>query len=84
MEQPVITIYSTPTCSFCHLAKQYLTDAGIAYTDVDVSGDPARQQEMITKSGQLGVPVIDINGTIVVGFDKPKIDMLLGLGQKTA
>ena len=74
-----IKIYSTPTCPWCKKAKAYLDEKGIAYTSVDVSSDDVAQKEMIEKSGQRGVPVIDIDGKIVIGFDKKKIDEILGL-----
>lgn len=74
-----ITIYSTPTCPYCKMEKQYLASKGIAYTDVDVAADPTKADEMIKKSGQMGVPVTDIDGTIIVGFDKPKLNAALGL-----
>jgi glutaredoxin-like YruB-family protein len=68
-----ITVYSTPTCPFCIRAKQFLKDNNVQFKDVDVSSDQVKAQEMIERSGQMGVPVIDIDGTIVVGFDKDKI-----------
>lgn len=74
-----VTVYSTPTCPFCHKAKDYLQEKGIAFDDVNVAEDDARAEEMIEKSGQMGVPVLDINGTIIVGFDVPKIDAALHL-----
>ena len=74
-----ITIYSTPTCGYCKMAKEYLTSKHIPYTDVDVSRDPAKQQEMLTKSGQFGVPVIDVDGKIIVGYDKRKLDEYIGI-----
>ena len=74
-----ILIYSTPTCGYCHMAKEYLTSKSIPFTDVDVSKDRAQAQEMITKTGQMGVPVIDVDGKIIVGFDKRKLDQYLGL-----
>lgn len=74
-----ITIYSTPTCGYCRMAKQYLASKHIPYTEVDVSMDRAKQQEMLAKSGQFGVPVIDVDGKIIVGFDKRKLDEHLGL-----
>ena len=74
-----INIYSTPTCPFCIRAKQYLKDNNIQFTDYDVGADPAKAQEMMKKSGQMGVPVIEIDGNIVVGFDKEKIKEILGL-----
>ena len=72
-----IKIYSTPTCPWCKKAKAYLDEKGITYESVDVSSDDKAQKEMIDKSGQMGVPVIDIDGKIVIGFDKEKIDEIL-------
>ena len=74
-----ITIYSTPTCPYCQAAKQFLTEHSIAYEDVDVANDPAKAQEMVTKSGQMGVPVIDVGGEIIVGFNKPRLAELAGI-----
>ncbi len=74
-----ITIYSTPTCSWCQAAKDYLRSREIEFEDVDVSADMNRAMEMVEKSGQQGVPVIDIDGEMIVGFDKPRIDSLLDL-----
>ena len=74
-----VTVYSTPTCPFCIRAKQYLKDNNIQFTDYDVGSDQAKAQEMMKKSGQMGVPVIDIEGTMIVGFDKEKIREALGL-----
>jgi glutaredoxin-like YruB-family protein len=74
-----VKIYSTPTCPYCKMAKQFLKENNIQFEDVDVSSNQAAAQEMISKSGQMGVPVIDIDGQIVVGFDKAKIKQLLGL-----
>ena len=74
-----ITVYSTPTCPFCIRAKQYLKENNIQFTDYDVGSDSAKAQEMMKKSGQMGVPVIEIDGNIVVGFDKEKIKESLGL-----
>ena len=72
-----IKIYSTPACPYCVLAKNYLKQKGAAFEDVDVSRDNAAAQEMIDKSGQMGVPVLEINGKIIVGFDKKAIDEAL-------
>jgi len=72
-----VTVYSTPTCSWCQIAKEHLTTSGISFEDVDVSVDQQRAREMVEKSGQMGVPVIDIDGEIVVGFDRARIDSLL-------
>lgn len=74
-----VTIYSTPTCHFCHMAKDYFTSKGIVFEDFDVSSDMEKRKEMIEKSGQMGVPVITIDDKLVVGFDKPKIMELLGI-----
>lgn len=65
-----VKVYSTPTCPYCKAAKEFLTENKIKYEDIDVSKDHNAAQEMIEKSGQMGVPVIDIDGTIIVGFDK--------------
>ncbi|HIA91649.1 TPA: NrdH-redoxin [Candidatus Saccharibacteria bacterium] len=72
-----VTIYSTPTCGFCHMAKSYFQSNDIEYEEKDVSRDADLQKEMIEKSNQMGVPVIDIDGKIVVGFNRPAIDSLL-------
>lgn len=74
-----ITIYSTPTCAFCKKAKEYLASKDIPYIEIDVLADQSKVQELVEKSGQMGVPVIDIDGQIVVGFDKAKVDELLGI-----
>ena len=80
-----VIVYSTPTCPYCHMVKQFLDGKGIEYEYVDVSADPARANEMIEKSGQMGVPVTDIDGTIIVGFDKASIEAALGpVGQGPA
>ncbi len=74
-----VQVYSTPTCPYCIRAKQYLKENNIPFEDIDVSSNEAAGQEMIQKSGQMGVPVLDIEGTIVVGFDKERIKGALGL-----
>lgn len=78
-----VTIYSTQTCPYCRAEKAWLNEQGIAYTEVDVSFDRAKQEEMIDKSGQMGVPVTVISddhgsNEVVVGFDQPKLASLLG------
>ena len=73
----MVKVYSTSTCPWCKKAKAYFDEKGIAYESVDVSLNSEAQKEMIEKSGQMGVPVIDIDGQIVVGFDKERIDELL-------
>ncbi len=77
--QPRVIVFSTPTCAFCNAVKQYFRQKGIVFHDVDVSRDPVAARDMVRRSGQQGVPVIDIGGRIVVGFDRPQIDRLLGL-----
>lgn len=72
-----ITVYSTKTCPWCIRVKDYLNQMNKPFTDVDVSEDRSGAMEMIRKSGQRGVPVIDIDGTIIIGFDKAKLDTLL-------
>ena len=74
-----VTIYSTPSCHFCHLAKDYFKENNIAFTEYDVASDLEKRKEMVEKSGQMGVPVIIIGEELTVGFDKPKIAKLLGL-----
>jgi glutaredoxin 3 len=65
-----ITIYSTPTCHYCKLAKEYMTTHNIAYTEYNVASDLEKRKEMVDKSGQMGVPVIDVGGKILVGFEE--------------
>jgi len=72
-----IIVYSTPSCPYCNLAKNYLRQKGIAFQDINVANNPQKAYEMIRKSGQQGVPVIDINGKIIVGFNKEAIDRAL-------
>ena len=74
-----ITVYSTPTCPFCIRAKQFLKESKIQFEDIDVSSNSVKADEMIKKSGQMGVPVLEIDGTIIVGFDKEKIKKELGI-----
>ncbi len=75
--QPRVIVFSTPSCVYCNMAKKYFREKGIKFKDVDVSRDPAAARDMIRRSGQQGVPVIDIGGKIVVGFDRAKIDRYL-------
>lgn len=69
-----IKVYSTPSCPWCTVAKNYLSSKNVQFEDVDVSRDRNAAVEMVQKSGQRGVPVIDINGKIIVGFDQAAID----------
>jgi glutaredoxin-like YruB-family protein len=79
---PRVTVYSTPSCPWCNKLKQYLRENNIPFRDIDVSRDTNAAQEMVRRTGQQGVPQAEINGQWVVGFDKPKIDRLLGLTVK--
>ena len=72
-----ITIYSTPTCHFCQMAKDFLKEQGIEYTEFDVAHDLERRQEMIQKSGQMGVPVIIVGDEVIVGFDKGRLALAI-------
>ncbi|MEI8349572.1 MAG: Uxx-star family glutaredoxin-like (seleno)protein [Candidatus Omnitrophota bacterium] len=73
-----IKIYTTATCPYCRMAKQYISSQGFFYQEIDVSSNQAASEEMVKLSGQMGVPTIFINGQVVVGFDKNRIDSLLG------
>jgi glutaredoxin 3 len=77
--QKKITIYTTPSCHWCKTSKEYFKENNLQWEEHDVTKDLAAREEMVKKSGQLGVPVIDIGGDIVVGFDKERIDELLEL-----
>lgn len=72
-----IAIYTTPSCSYCTMAKNWFRENRIKYVEYDVARDPRKADEMVRKSGQMGVPVLDVNGRIIVGFDKPKIEAAL-------
>ena len=74
-----VTVYSTPTCPYCHMTKDFLKEHKIPFEDINVAQDHSKAAEMIEKSGQTGVPVIDIDGKIIVGFDKPALKKLLGV-----
>ena len=73
-----IVVYSTPSCPYCTIAKEYLKELKLKFKEIDVSDNEDAAQEMIAKSGQLGVPVLDINGTIITGFNKIAINKALG------
>ena len=77
--QPNVTIYSTPTCHFCHAAKEFFKEHNIAYTEHDVATDMEKRKEMVDKSGQLGVPVIIVGDELTVGFDQAKLEQMLGV-----
>ena len=74
-----VTVYSTQTCPYCHMAKEFLRQHGVKYEDVDVGSDEKAAEEMVEKSGQMGVPVIEIDGKVIVGYDADAIRKALGL-----
>ena len=77
MSDTKVIVYSAPWCAFCHAAKAYFDKLGVKYTDKDVEKDPSAGMEAVTKSQQRGIPVIDIDGEIIIGFDRPRIDAAL-------
>jgi glutaredoxin-like YruB-family protein len=77
-----VLVFTTPTCPWCTRAKGYLRARGIAFREVDVSRDAAAARDLVRRTGQMGVPVIEIDGRPVVGFDRSRIDTMLGLGQQ--
>lgn len=79
MAQPQVTIYSTPTCHFCHAAKDFFAANNVQFSDYDVAKDIEKRKEMIDKSGQMGVPVIFVGDELIVGFDEPRLKQLLGV-----
>jgi glutaredoxin 3 len=74
-----VTIYSTPSCHFCHMAKDFFTEHNVTFTDVNVAADAEKRAEMIEMTGQMGVPVIRIDNDVIVGFNKPLVSDLLGI-----
>lgn len=74
-----VIIYTTPTCVWCKTAKKFFQEHNVAYREIDVSKDFQKAEEMVQKSGQTAVPVIEVNGEVVIGFDKPKLQELLSL-----
>jgi glutaredoxin 3 len=74
-----VIVFSTPTCPWCNRAKAYLRSRGVPFRDVDVSRDPAAARDLVRRTGQMGVPVVEIDGRPIVGFDQARIDGLLGL-----
>lgn len=75
-----VKVYSTPTCGYCHQVKKFLKDRGVLFTEVDVSRDQAAAREMVKRTGQQGVPVIDVDGQLIIGFDRPRLETLLASG----
>ncbi|MEI6494482.1 MAG: glutaredoxin family protein [bacterium] len=74
-----VIVYGTPTCHFCHMVKDFLDEKKVEYEYINVAADREKLQEMVDKSGQMGVPVIDIDGDIAVGFDEEQISKMLAL-----
>lgn len=74
-----VTIYTTPSCTYCKIAKAFFKEYNVAYEEKNVAVDHAAAKEAMEKSGQMAVPIIDVGGTIVVGFDKPHLSQLLGI-----
>jgi glutaredoxin 3 len=72
-----VILYTTPTCGYCHQAKTYLNERGIRFIDYDVSRDSKAAEEMVRVSGQMGVPVIVVDGEVIIGFDRPRLEQLL-------
>jgi glutaredoxin-like YruB-family protein len=77
-KKPVV-IYSTPTCHYCHAAKDFFSANGVAFTDYNVGIDLAKRKEMVEKSGQMGVPVITIGNDLIVGYDEDQLRSLLSV-----
>lgn len=77
--QKNVTVYTTPTCTWCTTIKRHLQENGIQYREIDVSRDQKAAEELVRRSGQQGVPQTDINGEIIVGFDKTRLNTLLGI-----
>jgi len=75
----MVRVFTTPACPFCFVLKTFLKEHDVEFQEVDIASDEKAREEMIEKSGQMGVPVIDINGEFIVGFDKKKIVELLGI-----
>ena len=78
-KQKRVIVFSTPSCTYCNALKKYLRQNNIKFKDVDVSRDAVAARDMVKKSGQQGVPVVDIAGRVIVGFNRPQIDKLLNL-----
>ncbi len=79
-----VTIYTTPTCVYCKMAKAFFAQNNVSYEEKNVATDLAAREEMVNKSHQLGVPVIDVDNSIVIGFDQRTLEQLLGIGAKAA
>jgi len=75
-----VTMYTTPSCVYCKMTKEFFAKNNVVFEEKDVASDAAAREEMLEKSQQLGVPVIDVDGTIIIGFDKKNLETALGLG----
>ena len=78
-KQPRVIVFTTPTCTYCNSVKRYLRQNRVKFKDVDISRDERAARDVMRRTGQMGVPVVDIGGKVVIGFDRPKINVLLGL-----
>jgi glutaredoxin 3 len=78
-EEKNVVIYSTPTCHFCQLAKEYFKENGVTYREYNVASDMEKRTEMVEKSGGMAVPVITIDEEVIIGFDKEKLSEALGI-----
>ena len=76
---PKVKIYTTPSCVYCRMTKEFFKEHKVEYEEKDVALDAAAREEMFSKSGQMGVPVIDIDGKFIVGFDEPRLREALGI-----
>jgi glutaredoxin-like YruB-family protein len=74
-----VTIYTTPSCVYCKMTKEFFKEKNVEYSEKDVASDAQARDEMIQKSGQMGVPVVDVDGQLTVGFDKARLSELLGI-----
>jgi glutaredoxin 3 len=77
-----VLVFTTPTCTWCTRVKTYLTQRRVSFREIDVSRDASAARDLVRRTGQMGVPVVEIDGKPIVGFDKPKIDRLLGLSSQ--
>lgn len=75
----MVKVYTTPICPYCVTLKRFLQEHGIEFEEIDISQDEKLQDEMIEKTGQMGVPIVDVNGQLIVGFDRNKLCSLLGI-----
>ena len=72
-----VTIYTTPTCGYCKVAKEFFRSQHVPFTEYNVASDQRKAEEMVRKTGQMGVPVIEVNGKVIVGFNRPEIEKVL-------